>query len=71
MILEAGESRDLKLSPREANGDRSHFELGLSLELNQNHPESQDCWQELTPLGFLGDTAKFKLGNIRSHQRKR
>ena len=44
MILEAGESPDLKLSPREANGDRSHFELGLSLELNQNHPESQDCW---------------------------
>lgn len=27
--------------------------------------------QELTPLGFLGDTAKFKLGNIRNHQRKR
>lgn len=43
VILEAGESQDLKLSPREASGDRSHFELGLSLELNKNHPESQDC----------------------------
>lgn len=43
MILEAGESQDLRLSPREVNDGRSHFELGLSLKLNQNHSESQDC----------------------------